>query len=166
MVLDELVRRTGIIFSQLVHEELMLSQKLSPEACGQLIAVAYANQNATLTKNQQPIELKMPGFESIRTKIEVMTDMDKYTLYLTELCLAIGFAKEVVVSEHVFAPREYFTQHLEKYLMTMIMNFMKPNESETPKRPSEMLLLVEAILNVLQTVNSISKWFGKNAYKK
>lgn len=157
MVLEELVRRTATVLSQLTHEELLLAQKLSPEACGQLIAIAYANQNATLTKNQQPLDLKMPGYESIRTNREEMTDMDKYQMYLTELCAAAGFTKEIVVSDHIFAPREYLTQHLERHIMNMTMNFLKPNEFETPKRPSEMLTLLSAQLSVLQTVNSVSK---------
>lgn len=154
VTLEELTSRTSEILLQMCQEELQMGINYSPEGCSRIMTLLYAE-----TKPQQQNENrdpKMPGYESMRSSREgTVTKADKTYFYLVELCHAISCMKQVHISEHVLVPREYLFERLEKSLLTTLAAYLKnSSRGETPRRPSEMLLLLQAELLVLQNIDT------------
>lgn len=114
----------------------------------------------------------MPGHESMRSSNDPsgsINNFDKNYLYLVELCQAVAAYKEITISDHQFVPREFLYQHLERHLLSILMNFLKsvsttefsnaPN-LDFPKRPSEILAFLNAQIALLQKVDICCEFFS------
>lgn len=112
----------------------------------------------------------MPGHESMRNGRDAATQSEKNYMYLVELCQSIGCYKEIVVSNHIFVPREFLTQYLERNLLNMLTHYLKvPMDFEgngaqetqqqfNPRRPSDMLIFLTSQMAVLQNLDTCCKY--------
>lgn len=110
----------------------------------------------------------MPGHESMRNGRDAATQSEKNYMYLVELCQAVGCYKEIVVSDHIFVPREFLAHYLERNLLNMLTQYLKvPMDFEgqaqdflphpqqfNPRRPSDMLIFLNAQMAVLQNLDT------------
>ena len=149
-VLDRLAMRISEIVGRMTNDELSLSRKLSPEACAELVSRVNGTQ-----RNVTDI---LPGVESYRIDRDVVTESDKNFVYLMDLCNAIGYSKEIVICDHIFAPREFLHNHLENEVINTLHNYLRSNNSDPPKRPSEMLMLLNSQINVIQNLETCCKF--------
>ena len=58
---------------------------------------------------------------------------------------------------HIFVPREFLMQHLEKHLNTTLLRHLRQNDSENPRRPSEMMAFLHAQMSGLQQLDTFCK---------
>lgn len=113
----------------------------------------------------------MPGYESMRMPGQPVFAGDSNVLYLGELCQAIGNTKEIHISRfifinfiiyknvlfrHIFVPREFLTQNLERHLNSSLMKHLRSADdvAEYPRRPSEMLSFLNSKLHALQNLDA------------
>ncbi|KAK0397830.1 hypothetical protein QR680_002290 [Steinernema hermaphroditum] len=152
MILEQLAREAISVISRLGEHELMLSEKLSTRECASIIAEAMRPKTG---KHAVTTVRRMPGEESVRIMRDQLTLPDKLMTALVELCSAVGYCRELTVSEHIFAPREFLCQEMERYLGDVLRTSLAKDQSgEHPKRPSEMLATLNAQISVLQMVDS------------
>lgn len=171
----EIVRRIADVINQMAESELELITSISPHSCAKIIAFAYQQQPCIVISYHYNInyylcklannkhrqngtqDVKMPGQESIRNSSQPLSQSDKNSLYLTELSFALSRFNELNVSNHIFAPREYLTQCLERQILLNLVQFahytQKDKPDLTPRRPSEVLAFLNAQLNILQTLD-------------
>ncbi|VDP16574.1 unnamed protein product [Onchocerca flexuosa] len=95
----------------------------------------------------------MPGEESFRCSRDALTLADKLQTALHELCSAVTSSRQVIVSGHIFAPREYLAQQLESQLTQSIQTLI--SSSEHPMRPCQLLASINAHMIVLQNLDTI-----------
>uniref|UniRef100_A0A1I8ADZ0 Nck-associated protein 1 n=1 Tax=Steinernema glaseri TaxID=37863 RepID=A0A1I8ADZ0_9BILA len=153
MILEQLARETTNVISRLGEHEMMLFEKLSTRECAGIIAEVMPQKTG---KHAANTVRRMPGEESVRIIRDQLTLPDKLTTALVELCSAVGYCRELTVSEHIFAPREFLCQEMERYLGEVLReSVIKDTQSgEHPRRPSEMLAILNAHISVLQMVDS------------
>uniref|UniRef100_A0AC34GYP1 Nck-associated protein 1 n=1 Tax=Panagrolaimus sp. ES5 TaxID=591445 RepID=A0AC34GYP1_9BILA len=148
-VLDRLAVRVAEVIGRMTNDELILAQKLSPQACANCVSHAYQANGARVN-----VADTMPGVESYRMNREEVTDADKNYIYLVDLCNSIGYSKEIQTCDHVFAPREYLHQHIESELISTLHRYFRQNNVEPPRKPSEMHMLLSSQISVMQTVEN------------
>ncbi|VDK88818.1 unnamed protein product [Litomosoides sigmodontis] len=151
LVLDELAKETASVASRLCEYEVRLTQQLSPDNCARLIEEhdkQKSNKNSSTTRS-----LVMPGEESFRCSRDTLTLADKLQTALHELCSAVTSSRQVVVSDHIFVPREYLAQQLESQLTQSIHALV--SSSEHPMRPCQLLASINAHMIVLQNLDTI-----------
>uniref|UniRef100_A0A0R3R8U4 Component of oligomeric Golgi complex 3 n=1 Tax=Brugia timori TaxID=42155 RepID=A0A0R3R8U4_9BILA len=151
LVLDELAKETASVTARLCEYEVRLTEQLSPNNCAKLIEEhdkQKSNKNSNTARS-----LVMPGEESFRCSRDALTLADKLQTALHELCSAVTSSKQVVVSDHVFAPREYLAQQLESQLTQSIQALI--SSSEHPMRPCQLLASINAHMIVLQNLDTI-----------
>ncbi|TMS37405.1 hypothetical protein L596_004342 [Steinernema carpocapsae] len=153
MILEQLARETTNVIGRLGEHEMMLSEKLSTRECASIIAEAIRPKTG---KHATPTIRRMPGEESFRVMRDQLTLPDKLTTALVELCSAVGYCRELEVSDHIFAPREFLSVELERYLgdVLRITIFKDSQTSEYPRRPSEMLEILNSQISALQMIDS------------
>ncbi|VDM37485.1 unnamed protein product [Toxocara canis] len=149
MVLDELAKETTSVVERLCEHETLLHEQLSPTSCAKLIEehVKPKGKGAAAVRVSA-----MPGEESVRVCRDTLTLADKLQTALFELCSAIGSCKQIVVAEHIFAPREYLSQQLEHQLTSSLQSLIMAGEH--PRRPSELLSALHAHMAVLQNIDT------------
>lgn len=128
----------------MTNDELVLNMRLSPEACAELVSKVNGTQ-----RNVADI---LPGVESYRINRDTFTESDKNFVYLTDLCNAIGYAKEIEICGHSFAPRAFLNQHLEREIVTSIHSYLKSGTGDHPRKPTEMLMLLNSQFTVMQNL--------------
>ncbi|KAL7078798.1 hypothetical protein ACQ4LE_002746 [Meloidogyne hapla] len=147
IVLEEMARKTVDVFSKVCADGQQLVISTEPRACANMFALEFQGKN----------EMKMPGFESIRQSGQPISSNDSNNLYLGELCQALTNTKELNILRHIFIPREFLFQQLEKYLNTSLLRYIHSNNEqqqlECPRRPSEMMAFLSAQLNALQQLD-------------
>uniref|UniRef100_A0A7E4UN81 Nck-associated protein 1 n=1 Tax=Panagrellus redivivus TaxID=6233 RepID=A0A7E4UN81_PANRE len=141
VTLDWLAARTAEVVSRITNDEFILAIKTSPQACANF--VIRAHQNAT---NED-----VAGVESYRKNRENVTAADKNYMYLLDLCTAVGYSKEIRTFDHTFAPREYLQTHLETEMVSTLHKYFRGN-NDHPRRPTEMLMLLQAQISAIQTL--------------
>ncbi|KAL3981395.1 Membrane-associated protein gex-3 [Acanthocheilonema viteae] len=151
LVLDELAKETASVAARLCEYEVRLTEQFSPNNCARLIEEhdkQKSNKNSNTARS-----LVMPGEESFRCSRDTLTLADKLQTALHELCSAVTSSKQVVVSDHIFVPREYLTQQLESQLTQSIHTLI--SSSEHPMRPCQLLASINAHMIVLQNLDTI-----------
>ncbi|OZC10769.1 Membrane-associated protein gex-3 family protein [Onchocerca flexuosa] len=151
LVLDELAKETASVAARLCEYEVQLTEQLSPSNCARLIEEhdkQKSNKNSNTARS-----LVMPGEESFRCSRDALTLADKLQTALHELCSAVTSSRQVIVSGHIFAPREYLAQQLESQLTQSIQTLI--SSSEHPMRPCQLLASINAHMIVLQNLDTI-----------
>ncbi|PAV70382.1 hypothetical protein WR25_06421 [Diploscapter pachys] len=157
LVLEDVCRATGEFLAKLCASELALSEQTSPGTIAENFRKQLQiNQKS---KNQSIKEVFQPaGEESHRVDRFNLTYEDKLQTTLMELCAAISMNRQIVVADHIFAPREYLCQHLELKFVDLLheMLFSGSNgiNPPLPRRPSEMLMALQAYMTVLQNADT------------
>uniref|UniRef100_A0A9J2PDS2 Membrane-associated protein gex-3 n=1 Tax=Ascaris lumbricoides TaxID=6252 RepID=A0A9J2PDS2_ASCLU len=150
MVLDEIAKETTSVVERLCDHEMHLQEQLSPTSCAKLIeehVKPKTGKGATVVR-----AFAMPGEESVRICRDTLTLADKLQTALFELCSAVGASKQIVVAEHIFAPREYLSQQLEHQLTSSLRSLIMAGDH--PRRPSELLSALHAHMAVLQNIDT------------
>ncbi|CAG9537731.1 unnamed protein product [Cercopithifilaria johnstoni] len=151
LVLDELAKETASVATRLCEYEVRLTEQLSPNNCARLIE-EHDKQKSSKSSNTTR-SLVMPGEESFRCSRDTLTLADKLQTALHELCSAVTSSRQVVVSDHIFVPREYLSQQLESQLTQSIHTLI--SSSEHPMRPCQLLASINAHMIVLQNLDTI-----------
>ncbi|PAV70365.1 hypothetical protein WR25_24412 [Diploscapter pachys] len=157
LVLEDVCRATGEFLAKLCASELALSEQTSPGTIAENFRKQLQiNQKG---KNQSIKEVFQPaGEESHRVDRLNLTYEDKLQTTLMELCAAVSMNRQIVVADHIFAPREYLCQHLELKFVDLLheMLFSGSNgiNPPLPRRPSEMLMALQAYMTVLQNADT------------
>lgn len=119
---------------------------------------------------QQQIDHSRPGDESLRADRQKLTYPDKMHTALgrllstasniisVEICTGLGQYRQIQVSDHTFAPREYLSQHLENKFVELILH-MAVIDGNIPRRPSDLFMAVQAYMAVLQNIDTCSRSF-------
>ncbi|CAI4228127.1 unnamed protein product [Auanema sp. JU1783] len=149
-ILDDICRTTTEVVGALCEYELRLAEQTSASQVALMIAQQL--QKSKGGKTAPVPDLPLPGEESYRTDRQKLTYPDKLQTTLVELCAGLMQQRQITVSDHIFAPREYLSQHLEYKFSDMIM-YMAVTDS-TPRRPSELLMIVQAYMAVLQNIDT------------
>ncbi|KAL0273323.1 UNVERIFIED_CONTAM: hypothetical protein PYX00_006016 [Menopon gallinae] len=154
MFLDEMAKEAKNIITTICDEQCTMSDKLLPKHCAVLISQVVNRKKKDKNKKSAP-EIVKPGTESFRKTREDLTTMDKLHMALTELCFAINYCSTINVWEYTFAPREYLHQHLEtRFARSLVGMVMFNLDTSEIAKPSELLVSVQAYMNVLQTVEN------------
>ncbi|CAD6196765.1 unnamed protein product [Caenorhabditis auriculariae] len=161
VVLEEVCRMTCDVVAQLCEYELRLSEQMSPSTVAIRFVAQYlqdkgpVNKAATAAINAAR-EYVVAGEESYRVERNALTWPEKLQTTLLELCAGIGMHRQIWVADHAFAPREFLTQRLELKLVDMLHAMIwegQPHQSN-PRRPSDMLLALQAYMTVLQDLDT------------
>uniref|UniRef100_A0A914I6G8 Nck-associated protein 1 n=1 Tax=Globodera rostochiensis TaxID=31243 RepID=A0A914I6G8_GLORO len=173
--LEELAKKIIEVFGKLCTDKHQMALRTSPQSCARIIA-SIRQPTLDDAKDQQQsaktvADEWMPGSESFRVAGQPVSAGDSNALYLAELCQAIGSAKEIHISRHIFVPREFLSQHLERHLNNSLVRHLRLSSSTTtldgttttnvqesnschPRRPSEMLSFLNAQLSALQDLDT------------
>lgn len=165
-VLDEMARATITVVDRLAEYELRLAEQTTPSHVASNIAQQMArvkmDESGGKKKGGAVSEMRMAGEESVRVDRVNMSLADKLQNNLVELCGGLSSVKSLMVSDHIFCPREYLSQQLESLLFDLISRAMSPSpmpggstpSPSTPRRPSQLLLIVHAYMAVFQNIDS------------
>ncbi|GMT24293.1 hypothetical protein PFISCL1PPCAC_15590, partial [Pristionchus fissidentatus] len=166
-VLDEVARATIMVVDRLAEYELRLAEQTTPSHVAANIALQMARvkleESGGKSKGGQMADSRMAGEESVRIDRLNMNLPDKLHNNLVELCGGLSSSSSLVVSDHIFCPREYISQQLEILLFDLISRAISPPLSSvstsphlppTPRRPSQLLLIVHAYVTVFQNMDS------------
>ncbi|GMS95850.1 hypothetical protein PENTCL1PPCAC_18025, partial [Pristionchus entomophagus] len=168
-VLDEMARATITVVDRLAEYELRLAEQTTPSHVASNIAHQMArvklDESGGKKKGGAVNEMRMAGEESVRVDRVNMTLPDKLQNNLIELCGGLSLVSSLMVSDHIFCPREYLSQQLESLLFDLISRAITPSPSllpggsspsspPTPRRPSQLLLIIHAYIAVFQNIDS------------
>ena len=121
----------------LYNQKIALADKLYPEKAAQLIIASESeektkkkkrrNKKSNQAGNQQST---MPGAEShrrdrVRNPSEPRSDLDQAEYQVCELSCALASHKEINIWGHLFSPKEFFHEVLEKQFAKVIIKFIK-----------------------------------------
>ncbi|KAK6041551.1 hypothetical protein COOONC_20946 [Cooperia oncophora] len=106
---------------------------------------------AAAAAQKDPIQA---GEESYRVDRQTLTYPDKLLTTLIELCAGIGQYRQLFISDHFFAPREYLSQHIEHKFVDLILAMAYDSGSTTPRRPSDLLMIIHSYMTVLQNIDA------------
>ncbi|KAL3082186.1 hypothetical protein niasHT_037824 [Heterodera trifolii] len=130
--LDELAKKVIEVFGKLCTDKHQMELNQSPHTCARILAATYKllaaaenDDKCELAQQQKMADERMPGHESIREAGQPVSAGDSTALYLAELCHAIGSAKEIHISKHIFVPREFLYQNLERHLKTSMVRHLR-----------------------------------------
>ncbi|VDM63170.1 unnamed protein product [Angiostrongylus costaricensis] len=84
-----------------------------------------------------------------------MENVFGYFNFTVELCSGIGQYRQLLVSDHFFAPREYLSQHIEHRFIDIIFAMVTEPGSSIPRRPSELLMIIQSYMSVLQNIDAL-----------
>ncbi|CAJ0942504.1 unnamed protein product, partial [Mesorhabditis belari] len=155
-VLDELCETIGGVIIHLWEHELQLADQTSATQVAQQIVSQVLRDRVKASKssaNLPQTDFILAGEESQRLDRHELTYQDRRQTTLIELCCAISSVKQVVVAEHIFAPREYLYQHLENRFSEMVIRAVSEDGS-TPRRPSQLLTIIYSYMTVLQNLDA------------
>lgn len=168
-VVDEMARATITVVDRLAEYELRLAEQTTPSHVANNIAIQMArvkmDESGGKKKGVGLSEMRMAGEESVRVDRAMMGLADKLQSNLVELCGGLSTVKSLMVSDHVFCPREYLSQQLESLLFDLISRAITPPVQAgvplppppslpTPRRPSQVLLIIHAYMAVFQNIDS------------
>uniref|UniRef100_A0A158P906 Membrane-associated protein Hem n=1 Tax=Angiostrongylus cantonensis TaxID=6313 RepID=A0A158P906_ANGCA len=157
-ILDDVCQSITNVMDALCERELALAEQTSPntiaaEIVSQILRTKGV-KNAAIVSGVQK-EPTQAGEESYRTDRQVLTYADKLLTTLIELCSGIGQYRQLLVSDHFFAPREYLSQHIEHKFIDIIFAMATEPGSSIPRRPSELLMIIQSYMSVLQNIDAL-----------
>ncbi|CAI5449654.1 unnamed protein product [Caenorhabditis angaria] len=146
-VIEETCRQTCNIVQGLAEYELRLAEQMTPSATAVRV-VAQVLEKANR---------KVAAAATAAAKNSIaLTYPDKLQTTFLELCAGLGMHRQIHVADHTFAPRAYLTQSLEAKFVELLHTMMwedQPNVSN-PRRPSDMLLALQAYMTVYQNLDT------------
>ncbi|KAK6747576.1 hypothetical protein RB195_000646 [Necator americanus] len=156
-ILDDVCQSITDVVGALCEYELRLAEQTSPTTiAGQIVSQMLRSKGgknasaAALQKDPTPA-----GEESYRVDRQTLTYPDKLQTTLIELCTGVSQYRQLFISDHVFAPREYLSQHIEhKFVDLVLAMAVEPASPSTPRRPSDLLMIIQAYMTVLQNIDT------------
>ncbi|KJH45943.1 hypothetical protein DICVIV_08021 [Dictyocaulus viviparus] len=124
-ILDDVCRSITDVMGALCEYELRLAEQTSPSTIAALIvSQMVGNKNSknvavVFADQKEPIQA---GEESYRNDRQILTYPDKLLTTLIELCSGFGQYQQVLISDHLFAPKEYLSQHVEHKFVELILS--------------------------------------------
>ncbi|KAJ1352261.1 hypothetical protein KIN20_008556 [Parelaphostrongylus tenuis] len=157
-ILDDVCQSITDVMGALCEFELRLAEQTSPSTiAAQIVSQILRskggkNATALLGMQKEPIQA---GEESYRADRQILTYPDKLLTTLIELCSGISQYRQLFISDHLFAPREYLSQHIENKFVELIFAMITDNGSSIPRRPSELLMIIQSYMSVLQNIDAL-----------
>jgi hypothetical protein len=115
------------------------------------------------SKNQQPPRepQPLPGHESLRlsSKSGELTELERRNLYFVEILQSIAHSKQIIVSNDIFAPKEFLYARLELSIMKCLVQYAKPEKSTVPRRPSDVYNHLMSLMATIQRVDDCGRGF-------
>ncbi|CAJ0604279.1 unnamed protein product [Cylicocyclus nassatus] len=154
-ILDDVCQSITDVVGALCEYELRLAEQTSPstiaaQIVSQMLRTKGGKSAAAAQKDPAPA-----GDESYRVDRQTLTYPDKLQTTLIELCAGIGQYRQLFISEHFFAPREYLSQHIEHKFVDLILAMaVDPSSPSTPRRPSDLLMIIQSYMTVLQNIDA------------
>lgn len=87
------------------------------------------------------------------TKSAELSELERRNLYFVEILQAIAHTKQIVVSNDIFAPKEFLYARLELSIMKCLVAYAKPEKSTIPRRPSEVYTYAQSLMANIQRVD-------------
>ncbi|KIH65736.1 hypothetical protein ANCDUO_03941 [Ancylostoma duodenale] len=160
-ILDDVCQSITDVVGALCEYELRLAEQTSPSTiAAQIVSQmlrSKGGKNAAAAAQKDPTPA---GEESYRVDRQTLTYPDKLQttlilLCLVELCAGVSQYRQLFVSDHFFAPREYLSQHIEHKFVDLILAMaVDPASPSTPRRPSDLLMIIQAYMTVLQNIDA------------
>ncbi|RCN35023.1 hypothetical protein ANCCAN_19121 [Ancylostoma caninum] len=155
-ILDDVCQSITDVVGALCEYELRLAEQTSPSTiAAQIVSQmlrSKGGKNAAAAAQKDPTPA---GEESYRVDRQTLTYPDKLQTTLIELCAGVSQYRQLFVSDHFFAPREYLSQHIEHKFVDLILAMaVDPASPSTPRRPSDLLMIIQAYMTVLQNIDA------------
>uniref|UniRef100_A0A1I7TX70 Membrane-associated protein Hem n=1 Tax=Caenorhabditis tropicalis TaxID=1561998 RepID=A0A1I7TX70_9PELO len=159
-VIEETCKQVSFVLEKVAEHEFGLAYQMTPSAVAVRVVAQVVQQKgsgkAAAAAAAASKDYFIAGEESYRVDRQALTLPDKLQTTLLELCAALGAHRQIHVADHTFAPRTYLSQSLESKFVELIHSMMwegQPHASN-PRRPSEMLLALQAYMTVLQNLDT------------
>ncbi|EYB85354.1 hypothetical protein Y032_0300g1816 [Ancylostoma ceylanicum] len=155
-ILDDVCQSITDVVGALCEYELRLAEQTSPSTiAAQIVSQMLrtkGGKNAAAAAQKDPTPA---GEESYRADRQTLTYPDKLQTTLIELCAGVSQYRQLFVSDHFFAPREYLSQHIEHKFVDLILAMaVDPASPSTPRRPSDLLMIIQSYMTVLQNIDA------------
>ncbi|EGT43047.1 hypothetical protein CAEBREN_28853, partial [Caenorhabditis brenneri] len=159
-VIEETCKQVSFVLEKVAEHEYGLAYQMTPNAVAVRVVAQVVQQKgsgkAAAAAAAAARDYFIAGEESFRVDRQALTMPDKLQTTLLELCAALGVHRQIYVADHSFSPRTYLSQSLETKFVELIHSMMwegQPNASN-PRRPSDMLLALQAYMTVLQNLDT------------
>uniref|UniRef100_A0A8R1DFA0 Membrane-associated protein gex-3 n=1 Tax=Caenorhabditis japonica TaxID=281687 RepID=A0A8R1DFA0_CAEJA len=161
-VIEETCKQVTFVLERVAEHEFGLAYQMTPSAVAIRVVANVFREKGTSGKQAAMAaaaakDFIVAGEESYRVDRQALTMPDKLQTTLLELCAALGAHRQIHVADHTFAPRTYLSQSLETKFVEMLHMMLWDGQgahSVAPKRPSEMLLALQAYMTVLQNLDT------------
>lgn len=159
-VIEETCRQVSFVLDKVAEHEFGLAYQMTPSAVAVRVVAQVVQQKgsgkAAAAAAAAAKDYFIAGEESYRVDRQALTMPDKLQTTLLELCAALGVHRQIHVADHTFAPRTYLSQSLESKFVDLLHTMMweGPAHASNPRRPSEMLLALQAYMTVLQNLDT------------
>ncbi|KAK5972294.1 Membrane associated protein Hem [Trichostrongylus colubriformis] len=156
-ILDDVCQSITDVMGALCEHELLLAEQTSPSTIAAQIVTQMLRSKggksaaAAAAAQKEPIQA---GEESYRLDRQTLTYSDKLHTTLIELCAGVSQYRQLFISDHFFAPREYLSQHIEHKFVELILAMASDGASSTPRRPSDLLRIIQSYMTVLQNIDA------------
>lgn len=159
-VIEETCKQLSYILEKVAEHEFGLAYQMTPSAVAVRVVAQVVQQKgsgkAAAAAAAAARDYFIAGEESYRVDRQALTMPDKLQTTLLEISAALGAHRQIYVADHTFAPRTYLAQSLETKFVELLHGMFwegQPHASN-PKRPSEMLLALQAYMTVLQNLDT------------
>ncbi|KAK6028994.1 hypothetical protein OSTOST_04900, partial [Ostertagia ostertagi] len=156
-ILDDVCQSITDVVGALCEYELRLAEQTSPSTIAAQIVTQMLRSKGSKSAAAAAAAQKDPiqaGEESYRVDRQTLTYPDKLLTTLIELCAGVGQYRQLFISDHFFAPREYLSQHIEHKFVELILAMATDSASSTPRRPSDLLMIIQSYMTVLQNIDA------------
>ncbi|VDM65049.1 unnamed protein product [Strongylus vulgaris] len=162
-ILDDICQSITDVVGALCEYELRLAEQTSPSTIAAQIVSQMLRSKGGKNAAAAQKEPAPAGEESYRADRQALTYPDKLHTTLIELCAGISQYRQLFISEHFFAPREYLSQHIEHKFVDLILAMaVDPAFPSTPRRPSDLLMIIQAYMTVLQNIDACDSEFNSD----
>ncbi|CAI2350716.1 unnamed protein product [Caenorhabditis sp. 36 PRJEB53466] len=159
-VLEETCKQVSFVLERVAEHEFGLAYQMTPSAVAVRVVAEVVQQKwsgkAAAAAAAAAKDYFIAGEESYRVDRQALTMPDKLQTTLLELCAGLGAHRQILVANHIFAPRTYLSQALEAKFVDLLHAMMWEGQPQAsnPKRPSDMLLALQAYMTVLQNLDT------------
>jgi len=148
--LDAIAFKATHFVGQLCDDQLQLSRQLS---AGNAVSHFLSNEPVRGKKDKPRPPPRIPGEESRKKSVEDVKPIEVKLQGQKDLLIALSYAKDITVWEHVFTPKEYLTSHLEDLFSKNVVKLAGYSEAtEEISRPSILLKSVRTWMATLHRV--------------
>ncbi|CAP24240.1 Protein CBR-GEX-3 [Caenorhabditis briggsae] len=158
-VIEETCRQVSFVLEKVAEHEFGLAYQMTPSAVSVRVIAQVLQQKGGKAAAAAAAAAKdyfVAGEESHRVDRQALTMPDKLQTTLLELCAALGVHRQIHVADHTFAPRTYLSQSLESTFVDLLHRMLWEGQenASNPRRPSEMLLALQAYMTVFQNLDT------------